>query len=238
MEKNGLSDMKSKATISKIMALSVMLLPLISACSSEYDLHGVDPKEYYAAHPIENKVETRHALLMVQFTGGTQNLSESEIRSLRDSLAKINPHATEAITLQVSTGMSHSGQHVQQIKNLLRKSGYNLPVNIAHKKINGAGKMIIDLTYAAVVLPDCPDWKKSPVTTYSNTLPANFGCASTVNLGLMIDNPRDLVHGQDSRKNNTERGAKAISDYRSGGAAASSSSGASSDATASVSSGR
>ena len=54
----------------------------------------------------------------------------------------------------------------------------------------------IDVRYAVVVPPNCPDWRTSPVTTYSNTMLAgNFKCASVVNLGMMVADPHDLVKG-------------------------------------------
>ena len=86
---------------------------------------------------------------------------------------------------------------------------------------------------AAVVLPDCPDWRMSPVTTYSNTHQANFGCATTVNLGLMVADPHDLVRGTGAAGMDTQRNSQVISDYRAGKdfSAASKSEGASSDAT-------
>jgi hypothetical protein len=43
--------------------------------------------------------------------------------------------------------------------------------------------------------PNCPDWRMSPVTTYSNTKQANIGCATVTNLGLMLEDPRDLERG-------------------------------------------
>lgn len=41
----------------------------------------------------------------------------------------------------------------------------------------------------------CPDWTASPLTTFSNAKQGNFGCATTTNLGLMLENPRDLERG-------------------------------------------
>lgn len=195
--------------------LGIAILPLLSACS-EYDLQGIDPQEYYTSHPIENKVVIRHALLKVQFDKELNILSDSDGDKLSHNLKTINPHAVEAINLQLGPGIKNQNQRVQYIRKILHKSGHDLPVKLIPQEKMGAGTMIIDITYAAVIQPDCPDWKRSPVTTYSNTLPANFGCASTVNLGLMIDNPRDLIRGQDSRISGTERSSKVLSDYRAG----------------------
>lgn len=200
--------------MSKINLLfAVVTLAFLSACAESYDLQGHDPQEYYAAHPIENKVETRHSLFPVSFVGYSTTLSASDGEVLRD-LKNINPSAVEAITLQAGSKMAYKKQRVQHIKKLLGK--YNLPVKVITQEKISANKIVVDITHAVVVAPDCPDWKKSPVTTYSNMTPANFACASTVNLGLMVDNPRDLVRGQDSREHRAERSAKVLSDYHSG----------------------
>ena len=112
------------AMIASISAL------LLSACSS-LDMQGTNPNDYFAAHPIENKVGAKGEL--------------------------ISPS-------------------------------------------------------------DCPNWKKSPVTNYSNTKQANLGCATVTNLGLMLENPRDLERGASGGKITPDatRSSEAIKNYRSG----------------------
>lgn len=211
-----ISRSRNKCGTTVAAILSIAILPLLSACS-EYDLQGINPQEYYTSHPIANKVEVRHQLVSLEFVGSSNNLVDNYSDIFFEQIGKIKPNSVAAITLEVTDKVSHNHQQMQYIKNLLRKSGYTVPIKVsvgtAELPKNGA---LIDFTYAAVIQPDCPDWKRSPVTTYSNTLPANFGCASTVNLGLMIDNPRDLILGQDSRISGTERSSKVLSDYRAG----------------------
>ena len=40
--------------------------------------------------------------------------------------------------------------------------------------------------YYAVATPGCPDWRKPTAIDYSNQPSSNFGCASQINLGLMV----------------------------------------------------
>lgn len=47
-----------------------------------------------------------------------------------------------------------------------------------------------------VTPPACPDWSRKSGIDYANGPHTNFGCATAANLGLMIDNPRDLVEGR------------------------------------------
>jgi pilus assembly protein CpaD len=47
-----------------------------------------------------------------------------------------------------------------------------------------------------VSLPDCPDWQLPPNDDHDNAPASNLGCSTTTNLGLMIDDPHDLVAGR------------------------------------------
>ena len=112
--------------MSRFVVISLLLL---SACSS-MDMQGIDPKDYYAENPIENKVGPNGEL--------------------------ISP-------------------------------------------------------------PNCPDWRTSPVTTFSNTKQANLGCASVTNLGLMLEEPRDLERGASGGRiaPDANRSVDAVRNYRS-----------------------
>jgi pilus biogenesis lipoprotein CpaD len=195
----------------------ILIFPFLASCSPSYDLQGLDPQEYYAAHPRENQVESRHSVYIIRFEGGAGLLSASEVETLRGSLDKLNPHAVEEVNI---ISAQPKNARVKQVAELLRSYKFPTPLKFARTKDENSDKLVIDITYAAVVPPDCPDWKLSPVTTYSNSPAPNFGCASTVNLGLMVDNPHDLEQGRNSRVSRTERSSKVIHDYRAGTAAA------------------
>lgn len=66
--------------------------------------------------------------------------------------------------------------------------------------------------------PDCPNWKASPYNTQDNAKQGNFGCATTTNLGLMLEDPRDLVRGSSGGHISPDptRSADVIKNYRSG----------------------
>ena len=78
------------------------------------------------------------------------------------------------------------------------------------------GDVQVNVAYAVVVPPDCPDWRTSPVTTYSNTMQGNFQCSQVVNTGLMVADPHDLVRGTGDVQNDTEVPVKAIENYQAG----------------------
>ncbi|MDX2074348.1 MAG: CpaD family pilus assembly lipoprotein [Alphaproteobacteria bacterium] len=66
--------------------------------------------------------------------------------------------------------------------------------------------------------PNCPNWTASPFTTYDNAKQGNFGCATVTNLGLMLEDPRDLERGASGGKITPDatRSSEAIQNYRKG----------------------
>lgn len=67
-----------------------------------------------------------------------------------------------------------------------------------------------------VVLPPCPDWSRESGLDYANLPHSNLGCATETNLGLMIANPRDLVHGRKLAPASGIHAAESIVRYRTG----------------------
>ncbi len=67
-----------------------------------------------------------------------------------------------------------------------------------------------------VTLPGCPDWTGRPGITYNNTPSSNFGCATAVNLGLMVADPGDIVAGRHPGLMDGEFIARSIERYRKG----------------------
>ena len=56
-------------------------------------------------------------------------------------------------------------------------------------------RAVITVGRYAVSLPPCPNWSMPRANDFTNAPPSNFGCATTVNLGLMA-NPADLAGGR------------------------------------------
>lgn len=44
--------------------------------------------------------------------------------------------------------------------------------------------------------PNCPDWRKPANQNFQNSPSSNFGCATAVNLALMVEDPADLLRGR------------------------------------------
>lgn len=210
--------MPNKYSFSIMRALPVAVFSLfVAGCSPELDMQGYNPQEYYKNHPIKNTVEERHTVFIMDFHEGTSRLSESEKQSFKSSLKALSPNSVDAITIRVSSKDNFRKSRIASIKNILRKSGYKTPVQSAIQEKMPQNRMIVSIEHLSVVTPRCPDWRLSPVTTYGNTAPANYGCASTVNFGLMVEDPHDLLHGRDSSGSRyIERDSKALYNYKTG----------------------
>ena len=218
--------------------LTVTAALLLSACSSHWDMQGVDPQEYYTQHPVENKVEVRHLLYSMAFTADRNRLTADAIEDFRSAISDARPEAVESIRVGLAPSQMGNDMRKEHIAKLLRGMGYHRKfVHFESTPGTAANAAEVDIAYAAVVLPHCPDWRKSPVTTFSNTPQPNFGCASTVNLGLMVADPRDLEKGTGENAPNAERNSIVIHNYKSGQDLTSSTGGSSTGGTMDSSSG-
>lgn len=211
-----------------------MLCLLLAGCTSEWDMQGVDPKDYYAANPIINKVERRTAAAQAHFVPGESRLSAAQLEKLRDGLRAVSREAAQTVTVELSSSDMHSRSRRAHLSKLLNAMGFPR-ADFRRNPDLYADEVRVVMSYAVAIAPDCPDWRVSPVTTYSNTRGPNFGCAHAVNLGLMVSDPRDLVRGRGDVPPDPDRNAIVIQQYRANGAAATSSgSGSSGDSGSSA----
>jgi pilus assembly protein CpaD len=74
--------------------------------------------------------------------------------------------------------------------------------------------LLLVLRRYVVQPPACPDWSADPDSDHSNFPSSNFGCANSVNLGMMVDDPRDLMIGRALGPAPAEPGLNAIERYR------------------------
>jgi len=204
--------------IRNFLILAILAMA-ISACT-HMDMQGVDPKDFYAEHPVKNTVETRHMLYTLDFKVDKNRLTGDAMDDLQSALRDISPESVESVTVTLAPSQITNEERREHITKLLRYMGYPRKA-IRFESVKGTRirEAHLDIAYASVVAPHCPDWRTSPVTTYSNTQNANFGCASTVNLGLMVADPRDLERGTGNVTPDAERNSAVIRNYRSGGPA-------------------
>lgn len=68
----------------------------------------------------------------------------------------------------------------------------------------------------AVTLPHCPNWSMRDAGDFTNAPTSNFGCATSVNLGLMAASPADLTGGRTLAAADGKPAVQAVENYLDG----------------------
>jgi pilus assembly protein CpaD len=74
-------------------------------------------------------------------------------------------------------------------------------------------RAVVTVGRYAVTLPPCPNWSQPRANDFTNAPTSNFGCATSVNLGLMVARPADLVAGGPLEPAAGEPAASAVNRY-------------------------
>lgn len=191
---------------------------VLSACAPEMDMQGHDPREYYEQHPIKNQVETRGVSQQLHFDSGATRLDNGEVMRLKSALHGISPMAADGVQVQMATSDYRNSTRRKHMIGVLRSMGYAKDkISFEPSSALMRNDVQVDVQYAAVIPPEnCPDWRRSPVTTYSNTTQGNFRCATETNLGAMVADPHDLVQGPSNITPDTQRSTRIVEQYRGG----------------------
>ncbi len=74
-------------------------------------------------------------------------------------------------------------------------------------------RAVVTIGRYAVALPPCPNWSEPRANDFTNAPTSNFGCATAVNLGLMVASPGDLVGGRELAPADGQPAAAAVDRY-------------------------
>lgn len=195
----------------------ILLCLTLSACSST-DMQGNDPRDYYAKHPIRNKVEMKSEEHMVHFQPGASKLTRGETELFRRKVNQRSMMAVDSVYIELPKAQMSNGARREALARMMKYLGYSGgDVRFQPSDALEREQAVIHLNYADAVLPDCPDWRKASSHNYSNTPHANFGCATETNLGLMVADPRDLERGTgDLPPASSERMERSLREWHSG----------------------
>ncbi|MFN4284000.1 MAG: CpaD family pilus assembly lipoprotein [Alphaproteobacteria bacterium] len=94
----------------------------------------------------------------------------------------------------------------------LRKQGIVADAGDANGIPAGAARVQVERH--VIVPPNCPDWRKPGTADYGNAPMGNLGCATAVNFGLMLADPRDLIQGRAPGDADGTAAAAAMQRYR------------------------
>ena len=195
--------MKKRSLFPRRLASLLATILLVSACTISETEHW-SPQEA----PKENKVDWVTFNHNVGFASPSSSLSKAERSEISRFLAEVDIGYSDRVFIRGKTG---SGNHqVAAVEKYLRKLKLRPEIVIAR----GAKRPVsVVVGRYLVTTPRCPDWSKQPGLDSANRRSSNFGCATTSNLGLMVADPGDLVHGQAMGPSDGQKGAKPINKY-------------------------
>jgi pilus biogenesis lipoprotein CpaD len=189
---------------------ALLALAMLPACA-DMDMQGTDPNDYFAKHPIVNKVEHKSANALLRFNGSA--IDSADLDALHKTLKDVHPEGIDSISAEV--GLVDTARKVA-VARALAHEGIYTPVSYNASESVASNEALLEIDFASVIAPECPGWKLSPNHTFSNTSQGNFGCASATNLGAMIADPHDLEQGRGGGTPDSTHAARAIENYRNG----------------------
>lgn len=178
---------------------------LLSSCS---------PRTKYwspAQAPKANKVSWVTFNHSVGFERSGAVFGKAERRRLERFLAETDVGYSDRVF--VTTTSARHDQQAAAVAEHLRSLRLQPKVMITKSAANG---VTVVIGRYLVTPPRCPDWAKRPGLDPANRVSSNFGCATVTNLGLMVADPGDLVHGHLAGPADGEAGARFIENYRKG----------------------
>lgn len=153
------------------------------------------PAEYTEAEaPKRLALDSASARIDVRFAAGSTRLLPADAARLRALVASGSVAPSDRVTVSAGGGPSLAAERVRAIAAELVGSG--ILVTAGPTVPLARDVAIIDARRYLVTMPLCPNWSKQPALGFENALSSNFGCASAVNLGLMVASPVDLVEGR------------------------------------------
>jgi pilus assembly protein CpaD len=214
------------STLSRSFGTAAALAVVLSACSLT-----PPPPSPALPQPTLAPVAFHHA---VEFTRGAADLTPAAAADLRLFAASLP--AGRGLTASVfghadTAGSPQDARLAQRrataVAEVLRASGIDAtlgssggprPVSagsLAERSRGMAGGEVeVTVRTEEVVLPGCPNWSREPGYDPGNLPLSNLGCASALNLGLMVADPTDLATRRPLAPADGTQAAEAVVRYR------------------------
>jgi len=191
-----------------MMAASLMLL---GGCMDKYveNFSNVPPAKEAKAHEVLYSHE-------VAFSADDAALGSREGGRLEAFVAKVILRRSDKVHI-VANPSPLAETRMRAVADTLERIGVMpAPVlsDFGFKAPSGPSVSVIVRRFV-VSLPGCPDWSGERYT-YNNVPTSNWGCSTASNLGLMVAEPEDLMHGRDPGNADGIVGARAVDLYRRG----------------------
>lgn len=156
-----------------------------------------DPRGYREIFPIG----VRKITTAVELPGknGQERLTPSEIRKISDMATAFLEERQNQLVVAIPGGSAGDARvlgRAKQIGDLVKRRGVpasRMMLRVANEDTSEDGPIVISYDMLVTTVPECGDWGKESSHDETNTAHYNFGCSIQRNIGLMIDDPRDLI---------------------------------------------
>ncbi|MCP5368603.1 MAG: hypothetical protein H6907_07730 [Hyphomicrobiales bacterium] len=172
----------------------------------------------------EKRVQAHEARFdhFVLFDTGKAGLNDSERSRLEAFLRRIEVQGSDQVfVVNVPTGDRAAARLAQrrQATVLAYLELSHLRAHVLPQPLAGdlppAGSVALTVQRFVVSVPKCPDWSGWPGNNFNNQAHRNLGCATAGNLGVMVNDPRDLARIRDMGPYDGNHAVLGIQRYRS-----------------------
>ena len=161
--------------------------------------------------PNRLQVDGAASQLAIAFAPGSARLAAGEAARLDRLVANGGIQRADRVAIAASGPPALADARVAAISSRLLRWGIAADARpIAAVPTNRA---VVMVGRYAVTLPPCPNWSMPRANDFTNEPPSNFGCATAVNLGLMVASPGDLAQGRSLAAADGKPAAAAVDRY-------------------------
>ena len=203
---------------------------LIGGCSLTADNQFDEDSRFYT--PVDNldyrdkfPIGVKNVTTAVELPGknGRERLSPSEILQISDMASAFLEQMENQLVVSIPGGAAGDARvlsRAKQIGDLVKRRGVpasRMMLRVAGEDTSSDGPIVISYSRLVITVSECGIWDKVSSHDVTNTSNPNFGCATQRNIGLMIDNPRDLIEPrQTTATHDAVRSSVVLEAYRSG----------------------
>jgi pilus assembly protein CpaD len=170
---------------SRLPPIAVPLLLALSACATDYTKSEA---------PNNLRVDGAATRVDIAFAPGSARLAAGEAAHLDRLVATGIIRPADRVTIATAGSPQLAEQRAAALSSALL--AYGIVADRGPAETVPANHAILGIGRYTVSLPACPNWSSPPTAQYTNMPWSNWGCASAVNLGLMVASPADLVNGR------------------------------------------
>ena len=203
---------------------------LIGGCSLTADNQFDEDSPFYtpvdfSGYQDRFPIGVRNVTNALELPGknGQERLSPSEIRQIGDTATAFLKQMQNQLVVSIPGGAAGDARvlgRAKQIGDLVKRRGVpasRIMLRVAGEDTSSDGPIVISYSRLVITVSECGIWDKVSSHDVTNTSNPNFGCATQRNIGLMIDNPRDLIEPrQTTATHDAVRSSVVLEAYRSG----------------------